>query len=119
MDFVEGTNPTLDQLMKPRSQIVTAEEGTDSERAYQIMKEQKVKKLPIVDKHDKLVGLYIWTDVKKDKKKRDWFSLDDEGHFLVGAAIGLGPNDMTRAEMLVQVILFYSIRDILTLLYTI
>jgi len=102
MDFVEGTNPTLDQLMKPRSQIVTAEEGTDSERAYQIMKEQKVKKLPIVDKHDKLAGLYIWTDVKKDKKKRDWFSLDDEGHFLVGAAIGLGPNDMTRADLLVQ-----------------
>jgi IMP dehydrogenase len=102
MDFVEGTNPTLDQLMKPRSQIVTAEEGTDSERAYQIMKEQKVKKLPIVDKHEKFVGLYIWTDVKKDKKKRDWFSLDDEGHFLVGAAIGLGPNDMTRAELLVE-----------------
>jgi IMP dehydrogenase len=102
MDFVEGTNPTLDQLMKPRSHIVTAPEGTDSEKAYQIMKDQKVKKLPIVDKDDKLVGLYIWTDVKKDKKKRDLFSLDEEGHFLVGAAIGLGSNDMRRAELLVE-----------------
>jgi len=102
MDFVEGTNPTLDQLMKPRHQIVTASEGTDSERAYQIMKEQKVKKLPIVDKDDKLKGLYIWTDVKKDKKKRDLFSLDQEGHFLVGAAIGLGADDIRRAELLVE-----------------
>jgi len=102
MDFVEGTNPTLDQLMKPRSQIVTAPEGTDSERAYQIMKEQKVKKLPIVDKDDKLLGLYIWTDVKKDKKKRDLFSLDEEGHFLVGAAIGLGNDDIKRAQLLVE-----------------
>jgi IMP dehydrogenase len=102
MDFVEGTNPTLDQLMKRRSQIVTAPEGTDSEQAYQIMKDQKVKKLPIVDKDDMLKGMYIWTDVKKDKKKRDLFSLDEEGHFLVGAAIGLGKEDMHRAELLVQ-----------------
>jgi len=40
--------------------------------------------------------------VKQDQRKRDLFSLDEEGHFLVGAAIGLGNDDLHRAELLVQ-----------------
>jgi len=39
--------------------------------------------------------------VKQDQKKKDIFSLDDDGHFLVGAAIGLGKEDLTRADLLV------------------
>jgi IMP dehydrogenase len=102
MDFVEGTNPTLAELMKNRNQIITAIEGTTTETAYHLMKKEKVKKLPVVDKNDVLVGMYVWNDVKRDQKKRDSFSLDSEGHFLVGAAIGLGPDDMGRAELLVK-----------------
>jgi len=102
MDFVEGTNPTLGDIMKPRNLTITAPEGTDTEKAYQIMKESKVKKLPVVKEDDILIGMYVWNDVKQDKKKRDTFSLDDEGHFLVGAAIGLGPDDMHRIQLLVE-----------------
>ena len=32
----------------------------------------------------------MWNDVKDDQRKKETFSLDDEGHFLVGAAIGIG-----------------------------
>lgn len=102
MDFVEGTNPTLGEIMKPRSLTITAPEATDTEKAYQIMKDSKVKKLPVVNADDSLIGMYVWNDVKQDKKKRDTFSLDDEGHFLVGAAIGLGPDDMHRIQLLVE-----------------
>jgi len=102
MDFVEGTNPTLSEIMKPRKNIITAQEGTQTEKAYQIMKESKVKKLPIVKEDDTLIGMYVWSDVKQDQRKRDYFSLDDEGHFLVGAVIGLGPEEMHRVDLLVQ-----------------
>ena len=39
------------------------------------MREHKVKKLPVVNNDDKLVGMYVWSDVKQDKRKRDYFSL--------------------------------------------
>jgi len=39
--------------------------------------------------------------MKQDHRKRDLFSLDSEGHFLVGAAIGLGADDLHRSELLV------------------
>jgi len=102
MDFVEGTNPTLAEIMKPRKLTISAPENTDSDQAYQIMKERKVKKLPVLTSDDTLIGMYVWNDVKQDKKKRDSFSLDDEGHFLVGAAIGLGTDDMHRIQLLVE-----------------
>jgi len=102
IDFVEDSNPTLDQIMKKRPSIVTAKEGTTSEDAYRLMTERKVKKLPIVDDKDKLLGLYVWNDCKADQRQRGTFSLDDEGHFLVAAAIGLGPEDPARADALVR-----------------
>jgi IMP dehydrogenase len=102
MDFVEGSNPTLGELMKTRAQIVTTHEGTTTIEAYNIMKKQKVKKLPVVSASEVLVGMYVWNDVKRDQKKRDSFSLDSDGHFLVGAAIGLGKDDIPRSELLVQ-----------------
>jgi IMP dehydrogenase len=88
LDFVEESNPLLSDIMKPRSKTVTAPEGTDSSKAYAIMQKEKVKKLPVVASDDRLLGMYVWNDVKNDNEKRDFFSLDSDGHFLVGAAIG-------------------------------
>ncbi len=45
--------------------------------------------------------MYVWGDLKRDVNNKDKFSLDDEGHFLVAAAIGLGKEDIARAELLV------------------
>jgi IMP dehydrogenase len=101
MEFVEGTNPTLSEIMKPRQSIVT-HQITNTEEAYQIMRSQKVKKLPVVDSNDLLMGLYVWNDVKNDQRKRDRFSLDADGHFLVGAAVGLGKEELARADLLVS-----------------
>jgi hypothetical protein len=48
-----------------------------------------------------VAGMYVWGDLKRDVNNKDKFSLDDEGHFLVAAAIGLGKDDVARAELLV------------------
>jgi IMP dehydrogenase len=102
MEFTEGKNLMLSEIMKPRSSVVTAPEGTDGESAYKIMKEKRVKKLLVVDNEDRILGMFVWNDVKQDQKKKNNFSLDEEGHFLVGAAIGLSSDDVARAELLVQ-----------------
>ena len=47
----------------------------DRNTAYSIMTEHKVKKLTVVNNDDKLVGMYVWSDVTQDKRKCDYFSL--------------------------------------------
>jgi len=66
------------------------------------MKKSKVKKLPVVDPNDILKGMYVWNDVKNDQNKRNLFSLDNDGHFLVGAAVSFSEEDMKRIDLLVQ-----------------
>lgn len=61
-----------------------------------------MKKLPVVSQAGNLLGMYVWGDLKKDQSKREKFSLDEEGHFLVGAAIGVGKEDAERADLLVS-----------------
>ena len=65
------------------------------------MKRERVKKLPILSGEGFLLGMYVWNDVRSDEEKRGRFSLDSEGHFLVGAAIGLGDGEMERVNLLV------------------
>lgn len=101
-EFIQDTNPTLREIMMDISSLVTAPENTNTEQAYTIMATNKVKKLPVLSSEGTLLGLYVWNDVKNDQRKREKFSLDKDGHYLVGAAIGVGPSELHRAELLVN-----------------
>jgi IMP dehydrogenase len=103
LEFVDGSsNPLLSEIMLDISQIVTATQGTNSEAAFGIMSKHKVKKLPVLNTEGMLLGLYVWNDVRNDQRLHEKFSLDDDGHFLVGAAIGVGAPDLARADLLIE-----------------
>ncbi|KAJ3616869.1 hypothetical protein Zmor_008980, partial [Zophobas morio] len=102
LNFVETTNPFLKDVMRDLSIIVTAPKGTSTDEAYCIMKHRRVKKLPVVTEDKILLGMYVWNDVRKDQRRKELFSIDKDGHFLVGAAIGAGPEGFERAQMLVN-----------------
>ncbi|WP_280404555.1 IMP dehydrogenase [Nocardia brasiliensis] len=79
--------------------LVTADVGVTPEEALNIMRANKVEKLPIVDAAGKLVGLRT----VKDFVKSENYPLavrDDQGRLLVGAAIGVGEDGYTRAMAL-------------------
>ena len=99
MGFVENGNPRLSNIMIPLKELIVSNEITCKE-AYVIMKKNKIKKLPIVDK-GKLKGMYVWNDIRKSTCDNN-FSLDKNGHFLVGAAVGLGKAEYERAVSLIK-----------------
>lgn len=99
-DFVDEANPLLIELMTPLDRLITARAPVNSEKAYQLMKEKKIKKLPILDEEGRLNGLYVWNDVKRNTATRSKFATDDEGHFIVGAAIGLDKTEEERVMLL-------------------
>jgi len=78
--------------------VITAEEGTTLQQAYEIMKENKIGKLPII-KAGQLTGLYSYTDVADlIENTRPLYNRDDQHRLRSGAAIG--PGDYVRAETL-------------------
>jgi len=99
MDFTEIGDPLLTEIMIPYDKLIVTHE-INKELAYKIMKEHKVKKLPVIDKSNKFVGLYAWKDIKRDEPNKDLFSLDEDGHFLVGAAVGAGEAEKERVAKL-------------------
>lgn len=103
MSFVEDENPLLCEIMRPLSNIITANANTTANTAYEIMKTNKIKKLPIVNDDGTLYGLFIWKDIRGNEKNKNLFSLDGDGHFLVAGAIGVDDFDgFERAKILIE-----------------
>ncbi len=78
--------------------LVTAPPGTSLEEARQLLFRNKIEKLIIVDKENRLQGLITMKDLNMLKKFPD-SATDSRGRLRVGAAIGV--KDYERAEGLV------------------
>jgi IMP dehydrogenase len=81
--------------------LVTAPEGTSLEAAEEILRQNKIEKLPVVDGSGRLCGLITVKDIFK-RRAHPNASKDDHGRLLVGAAIGAAREDLVRARALVD-----------------
>jgi IMP dehydrogenase len=96
--FEGDTAQPISELMTARD-LVTAPVGTTLEEARKILHRHKIEKLPVVDAEGRLRGLIT----VKDIQKRIEFPLatkDERGRLRVGAAVGVGPDAVERAEAL-------------------
>jgi IMP dehydrogenase len=107
MDFSNSLSNLAINIMKPKEKVITCDVNTTPEEAYQIMIDKRIKKLPVIDGDEILIGMYVWSDISQNdfcqEVKKDFYSLDYEGQFLVGAAIGVGIDELERAMALVDV----------------
>jgi IMP dehydrogenase len=94
---------TIDQpvsaLMTSRN-LVTAPVGTTLAEAEAILGRHKIEKLPVVDADGKLRGLITVKDIQK-KIEYPQATKDERGRLRVGAAVGVGPDAVERAQALV------------------
>ncbi|UZO82697.1 IMP dehydrogenase [Aquimarina sp. ERC-38] len=81
--------------------LVTVAEGTSLKEAEVILQENKIEKLPVVDKNNSLVGLITFRDITKLTLKPS-SNKDSLGRLRVAAAIGVTPDAVERAEALVN-----------------
>lgn len=83
--------------------IVTGLPTTTAKEALALMRSHKKKMLPLVDENNKLVGLYILSDVRRvTSSESSMYSLDAEGRLRVGAAVGTSEADYHRVAVLVS-----------------
>jgi len=98
--FEENLDQPISQLMTHEN-LITAPEGTTLEEAKQILQKYRIEKLLVVNKEGDLKGLITVKDIQK-KAKYPNACKDERGRLRVGAAIGVGENDLIRAETLIR-----------------
>jgi IMP dehydrogenase len=101
-DLVFETDDTrlIDEVMTKEG-LVTALEGTTLDEAKEILKKNKIEKLPLVDKDNNLKGLITIKDIEKIKRFPN-SAKDTRGRLLCGAAVGVTDNLLDRVSALVK-----------------
>ena len=81
--------------------MVTAKPGTSLKKAYDIMRANKIGKLPLVDKNGRVVGLYSFTDVQRlVENQKPTYNCDEHFRLRVSASVSGGKGDLSRMEKL-------------------
>jgi IMP dehydrogenase len=81
--------------------LVTTTQQTDLAAASQILQENKIEKLPVVDKDNHLIGLITYKDIQKAKDK-PMACKDEKGRLRVAAGVGVTADTLDRMEALVN-----------------
>jgi IMP dehydrogenase len=98
--FQENLTLKVSDLMTSEN-LITAPEGTDLAQAEEILKGNKIEKLPIVDKSGKLTGLITYKDILRVTNYPN-ANKDQYGRLRVGAALGVTGDVMERVAALVE-----------------
>ena len=98
--FERHLDRTVDEVMS-KDNLVTTHLQTDLIAAAQILQENKIEKLPVVDKDNRLVGLITYKDITKAKDK-PMACKDDKGRLRVAAGVGVTADTLQRMQALVD-----------------
>src|SRR4029078_6136991 len=90
----------VSSLMTVRD-LVTAPVGTTLAEAEAILHRNKIEKLRVVNADGKLCGLITVKDIQK-KLQYPEATKDEKGRLRVGAAVGVGPDAVERAQALAE-----------------
>ena len=98
--FEKRNDRKITEIMT-KENLITVGQGTSLQEAEIILQENKIEKLPVVTKSNKLVGLITFSDITKLKLK-PIANKDKYGRLMVAAAIGVTSDSIERAEALIS-----------------
>ena len=96
--FENDMNKPIEEVMTFKN-IITGSPGITLKQAEKILQKNKIEKLPVIDKENKLVGLITFRDIQKITLKPS-SNKDEFGRLRVAAAIGVGGDNLERCKML-------------------
>ena len=89
------------EVMTPRRDLVVAPRGVGLDDAKKILHENKVEKLPLVDRRGKIAGLITSKDIMKRRQFPD-ATKDSKGRLRVAAAVGVKGDHLVRSGKLIE-----------------
>ena len=98
--FERDLSKLVEEVMTSEN-LVTTTQQADLAAATLILQENKIEKLPVVDKDGRLVGLITYKDITKAKDK-PMACKDSKGRLRVAAGVGVTADTMERMSALIQ-----------------
>ena len=98
--YQENLDMKVEEIMT-KENLITSDKDTNLEKAKEILLRNRVEKLPIVDKDNKLVGLITIKDIDNQLEYPN-ANKDQNGRLIVGAGVGVGEDTLDRIEALVK-----------------
>ena len=98
--FERRLDRPVDEIMS-KDNLVTTHQQTDLTAAADILQKNKIEKLPVVDKDNRLVGLITYKDITKAKDK-PMACKDEKGRLRVAAGVGVTTDTLDRMQALVN-----------------
>ncbi|MFJ5382435.1 IMP dehydrogenase [Cupriavidus sp. CER94] len=99
--FEEELDAPVRAKMTPRDKLVTVAEGAPLEEAKRLMNRHRLERVLVVNAAFELRGLITVKDIQK-AVDNPLASKDAHGQLRVGAAVGVGPDNDERVELLVK-----------------
>ncbi len=97
--FADDPDQPVRELMTCE-RLVTVRDGVSRARCRQLLHQHRIEKLLVVDDDYRLIGLITVKDIEKAERHPNACK-DDQGRLRVGAATGVGPAGIERAEALI------------------
>lgn len=97
--FQTDMSQSVDQVMTKHN-LITADVGTDLQKAMEILQKHRIEKLPVIDKDGYLKGLITYRDIQ-NVKNHPFACKDKFGRLMVGAAVGITSDTIERVAALV------------------
>jgi IMP dehydrogenase len=97
--FEERLDEPVRTIMTPRERLVTVKEGTPLAQAKALMHSHRLERVLVVNDAFELRGLMTVKDITKQTEHPDACK-DEHGKLRAGAAVGVGPENEERVELL-------------------
>ena len=101
MRFEEDLDAPVKTKMTPRERLITVKEGCTLDEAKRLMSKHRLERVLVVNDKFELRGLITVKDILK-ATEHPLACKDSEGQLRVGAAVGVGPDNDERIELLVR-----------------
>ena len=101
MRFEEDLDAPVKSKMTPRERLITVKEGCSLEEAKRLLSKHRLERVLVVNDDFELRGLITVKDILK-ATEHPIACKDSEGKLRVGAAVGVGPDNDERIELLVR-----------------
>ncbi|ASU38609.1 IMP dehydrogenase [Herbaspirillum sp. meg3] len=98
--FEEDLDAEVRAKMTPRDKLVYVKDGADPEEAKRLMNKHRLERVMVINDNFELRGLITVKDIQKSTA-HPFASKDSQGKLRVGAAVGVGPDNDERIELLV------------------
>ena len=98
--FEQNLEQKVGKLMT-RKGLITVREGISLAESKELLHKHRIEKLLVVDKQYRLKGLITIKDIEKTEKHPNAVK-DRFGRLRVGAAVGVGPEELERAKVVLR-----------------